>query len=309
MKGLSQPPLRESCFGLTLTNLLLWELLAADELVIPWVKHLAAIMNLSFSKIGISPKLIFIHEDPYANGSRFRRSLLHIRHHAPGIPLQGWEEQNLGIVRFWRHPESLDIICAILENRRRDIRVTQMWTALSPIYEAVQNSGGLLFHGGLAELNSSGVLLVGPSGAGKSTCSRRIPPPWRPLCDDEVLVVRDDLNQYHAHPFPTWQELICGDRNRSWDVQQYVPLKALFFLNRSNVDEVRPILPGKAAVWIYKSIQEMRERNDFSVTHDKEKALTFKLFENVCMLAKSVPCFTLGATLTGRFWEEMEKVL
>src|SRR5208283_5733758 len=107
--------------------------------------------------------------------------------------------------------------------------IIQMWTALSPIFDAVQDSGGLLFHAALAELNGSGVLIVGPSGAGKSTCSRRLSVPWRSLCDDEVLVVRDDRGRYYAHPFPTWQELIHGNSDSSWDVQKYVQVEAIFF--------------------------------------------------------------------------------
>lgn len=184
-----------------------------------------------------------------------------------------------------------------------------MWTALNPVFDAVQDSGGLLFDSALAELNSAGVLIIGPSGAGKSTCSRRLTTPWRSLCDDEVLIVRDNRGQYHAHPFPTWQELIYGNRDSSWDVLRHVRLKAIFFLNRSGVDEVRPITPVTAAVWIYRSIQQTRERQDFSLTLGEKKTLKLKLFENSCAVAECVPCFTLGVTLSGHFWEEIEKIL
>ncbi len=184
-----------------------------------------------------------------------------------------------------------------------------MWTALSPIFDAVQDSGGLLFHAALAELNGSGVLIIGPSGSGKSTCSRRLSLPWRSLCDDEVLVIRDDLGHYYAHPFPTWQELIHGNRNSSWDVQKYVQVEAIFFLNRSLMDAATPVTTRKAAQWIYKSIQQMSERHDFSLTKAEERVISLKLFGNACTLATTVPGFTLQITPSGPFWEKMRQVL
>ncbi len=131
---------------------------------------------------------------------------------ASDLPMRGWKEQRLGIVRFLNTLNPRTLFVELLEISAWDIQVIQMWTALSPVFDAAQDSGGLLFHAALAELNGSGVLIIGPSGAGKSTCSRRLPVPWRSLCDDEVLIVRDSPGQYHAHPFPTWQELIRGDQ-------------------------------------------------------------------------------------------------
>jgi len=309
MKELSQQLVHKDCFGLPLANGLQWQLMAMDESVAPWVKNLAAVMNLSASKINGSPKFMFVHEDWVYGEGLSRQAVTSTMDYLLPLPRHGWQEQYLGIVRFLRHPEFRDIICGVRGQLAWALQVIQMWTALTPVFEAVQDSGGLVFHAALAELNGSGALIVGPSGAGKSTCSRRLPPPWRSLSDDEVLIVRDSRGQYHAHPFPTWQELIRGNRNRSWDVQHHVRLTAIFFLTRSGIDQVHPISSGKSALWIYQSIQQTRERNDFSLTRAEEKAFSLKLFENACAIANSVPCFTLGATLAGSFWERMERVL
>ena len=64
--------------------------------------------------------------------------------------------------------------------------------------------GGLPFHATLLEYQGQGIILAAPGGTGKSTCSRRVPPPWRACCDDEVLVVKSPDGRYLAHPFPTW---------------------------------------------------------------------------------------------------------
>jgi hypothetical protein len=40
-----------------------------------------------------------------------------------------------------------------------------------------------------------------------------------------------------------------------------------------------------------------------------DKAGNKIIFENICHLAKAVPSYRLSATLEGRFWEEIEKVI
>jgi SynChlorMet cassette protein ScmC len=305
---LSSKSNHSDCFSLTLVNAIHWQLMALDESVAPWVKKMAAVMNLCVVSDNGSRKLMFFSEENHDSEGSSRLSLARIIDSCPSLS-PDWKEQPLGIIRLLRHPKIHDILCGIRARQSWEIQVIQMWTALSPIFDAVQDSGGLLFHAALAELNGSGVLIIGPSGSGKSTCSRRLSLPWRSLGDDEALVIHDDLGRYYAHPFPTWQELIHGNRNSSWDVQRYVQLAAIFFLNRSGMDKVCPLTTRKAALWIYKSIQQMRERHDFSLTKAEERAISLKLFENACTLATRVPCFTLDVTLSGPFWEKMQEVL
>jgi SynChlorMet cassette protein ScmC len=305
---LSPELIHKDCFSLTLVNGLQWQLMALDDCVAPWVDKLAAVLNLSVLHNSGFPKFLFVSEESSNCEGPSLQSLTRLIDCAPDLS-PSWNEQYLGIVRFLRRPDIHDVLCEVRGQQPWEIQIIQMWTALSPIIEAVQNSGGLLFHAALAELNGSGVLIIGPSGAGKSTCSRRLSVPWRSLCDDEVLVVRDNRGHYYAHPFPTWQELINANRDSSWDVQKYVQLKAIFFLNRSVIDEVTPVTSRKAALWIYKSIEQMRERHDFSLTKADERDLSLKLFGNACTLATTVPCFTLNVTQRGPFWEKMQNVL
>jgi len=54
-------------------------------------------------------------------------------------------------------------------------------------------------HGALVDYSGSGFVRAGPGTVGKSTASRRLPLPWRSLCDDKTLVVRDRKGRFWAH--------------------------------------------------------------------------------------------------------------
>ena len=49
---------------------------------------------------------------------------------------------------------------------------------------------------------------TGCSGSGGNNDSW---PPWRSLCDDATLVVRDASGRYWAHPWPTWSRFYTLD--------------------------------------------------------------------------------------------------
>ena len=71
-----------------------------------------------------------------------------------------------------------------------DIAIQAMQVGLAIAHE-VQKRGGVLVHGGLAELHGQGVILAAPGGTGKTTASTRLPAPWHSLCDDTALICRD----------------------------------------------------------------------------------------------------------------------
>ena len=70
--------------------------------------------------------------------------------------------------------------------------------------------GGLPFHATLLEYQGQGIILAAPGGTGKSTCSRRVPPPWRACCDDEVLVVEGPGRPLPGTPFPHLERLLLA---------------------------------------------------------------------------------------------------
>jgi SynChlorMet cassette protein ScmC len=184
-----------------------------------------------------------------------------------------------------------------------------MRLSLYPIYERALNSGGLPFHAGVVERDGKGVLLAAPKNIGKSTCCRRIPRPWNALCDEETLIVQDAQRQYLAHPFPTWSDYLTRGSNRTWNVQRYIPLAAIFFLEQAEADKVIPLGQGEAAALMNQSAMQVCVRNWMNLDGEKMRAFRKKLFDNACELTWAIPIFKLRVSLTGRFWEEMEKVL
>ncbi|MEE9604789.1 MAG: SynChlorMet cassette protein ScmC, partial [Candidatus Scalindua sp.] len=190
-----------------------------------------------------------------------------------------------------------------------DLEIVNMLNSLHPIYQRVQDGGGLPLHAALLELDEKGILLAAPGDTGKSTSCRRLPDYWNPLCDDEALVVFDHENRYRAHPFPTWSEYLWKSSDKTWNVQHSVPLHAIFFLEQAESNEVFPLGEGKAAVSINQSATEVSRRLRRKLDDQTKRPLAKLQFDNACNMAKSIPSFTLRASLHGRFWEEMEKTL
>jgi SynChlorMet cassette protein ScmC len=169
--------------------------------------------------------------------------------------------------------------------------------------------GGLPLHAALVERNGMGILLAGHGGAGKSTCCQRLPSSWHALCDDETLVVINEEKQYFAHPFPTWSDYLWKRSERTWNVQKYVPLSAIFLLEQSETDEAIRIGQGQGATFINTLATDVCRRNWRNLDRKEERAQRKQLFQNACELARAVPAFKLRFSLNGRFWEKIEEVL
>jgi SynChlorMet cassette protein ScmC len=185
----------------------------------------------------------------------------------------------------------------------------QLLHAASAIALDAERRGGVLVHAALAERGGEGVLLAGPGMAGKSTASRRLPPPWRSLCDDTTLIVRDPAGRYWAHPWPTWSRFISGGPGGSWQTERAVPLRAVFFLTQDEQDRAIPVGAGQAATLLVEVSEQVLALAQRHVRTEEVRALRLRRFDNLCALAKAVPCYELHLSLTSRFWEEMERVL
>jgi SynChlorMet cassette protein ScmC len=169
---------------------------------------------------------------------------------------------------------------------------------------------GLFLHGALAEKNGFGVILAGPSGVGKTTASIRLPRPWRSLSDDMTLVVRDAQGRYWGHPWPTWSFFWENDNSgRKWDVSCAVPLKSIFFLAQAGEDRVEPIGEGQATCMLLHTAQQASGRLDDKSCNEDITAINVQLFNNACIMAKSIKSFILNVSLNGPFWREMDLAL
>ncbi|RQW77436.1 MAG: SynChlorMet cassette protein ScmC [Methanothrix sp.] len=178
------------------------------------------------------------------------------------------------------------------------------------IHRDVLARGGLFLHGALAERNGFGVILAGPSGVGKTTASIRLPSPWRSLSDDVTLVVRDDQGRHWGHPWPTWSFFWeSNNSGRKWDVSNAVPLKGLFFLAQAREDRAERIGTGQATGMLLETARQATGRLDDRSSNEDLKAMNLQLFNNACIMAKSMKSFILNVSLDGQFWKEMDLAL
>ena len=173
-----------------------------------------------------------------------------------------------------------------------------------------QARGGVLIHGALAERDGMGVILTAPGGTGKTTASNRLPAPWRSLCDDTTLVVRDAQGNYWAHPWPTWSRLLKeGAGVSTWDVQNAVPVKGVFILAQAIEDRVERLGTGQAVSQLIECVGQVSNLMASGLSKEELRALHLERFNNLCALARIVPVHMLHISLTGAFWQDIEQAL
>lgn len=171
---------------------------------------------------------------------------------------------------------------------------------------------GVLMHGALAAKDDCGVILAGHGGVGKSTASSRFPKPWRSLCDDMTVVVRDSRGLYWAHPLPSHSRFANG-QDGIWDFQHGVPLKGIFFLRQCKNDCAQPLIVLDAMKLVIASADEAMDilLNDRFNRIDKKtrSAIYAQFFNNSCTLCRNVPAHLLDISLHGEFWREIDRAL
>jgi len=186
-----------------------------------------------------------------------------------------------------------------------DLRI-QLCIIAQTIARQVQDRGGMLLHGALAERDGAGLVLAGPSGIGKTTASNRLSPPWRSRSDDAVLIVKGADGRYWAHPWPTWSRISRScSVDPSWDVQRAVPLAAVCFLGQSEADAITPMGAGNAAGLLAQSAEQAAVLMPYTSVEDR-RAKRVQRLDNACALARSVPAYQLELSLRGAFWRLLE---
>jgi SynChlorMet cassette protein ScmC len=199
------------------------------------------------------------------------------------------------------------LICRLGPARNWHGEVFRMERVATAIAGQSLAQGGLLLHGALAVRDGAGFILAGPSGVGKSTASRRLPLPWQSLSDDCVLVVRGPDGLYWAHPWPTWSLLRDNGPVKSWPVEQAVPLRALLFLQQAASDRAEPVATTPATALIMESAYHLARVVVFTPDARANRTICARYLRAVWSLAAAVPAFRLQVSLTGQFWNEIER--
>ena len=274
--------------------------MAASPRARPWLERLASIMGLERNARHGPMQIIFVRD-----GLEEIQEAIGL---SPARISSEWRRQEVWPLLIHYGSEPL-MVCE-LGNAPEGLELFRMMQATHYICSLLQTSGGLPLHAALLEHNGNGYVIAAPSGTGKSTCSRRIPSPWQALCDDFTLIVQNDKGRYCAHPFPTWsEESKKPNSGHSWNVQRHMPLKGIFLLKQSGEDGIKPLGKGEASAFIYHSVSQICQLFWKGLSDEDCIASRKTLFDNSCRLADSVPAFILKASLTGKFWEQMEQGL
>lgn len=168
--------------------------------------------------------------------------------------------------------------------------------------------GGIPLHAALLEHRGRAALIVAPGGTGKTTCYQRVPPPWRGVCDEEVLVVPTSSGVWRAHPMINITDFAVRGKRIQHDIQRGYPLEGLFFLEQGSADTVTALGQGEAAARLFRAATEVIIR--YRGWHCYQRnAFRLHQFANASTLACGVSCYKLTATLTGKFWKKMEPTL
>jgi hypothetical protein len=283
------PRQQKVLYNLVLADGSHWGISAGDKEAASIVSQLGCVMRLRMTPGAIKPTY----------HGNLRRLLVQVDAHASAadcyVPLAS---ENAGVVTCTLNPRA----------RWRNPQINLLRLSLTFLHEA-QARGGILIHGALAERDGMGVILAAPGGTGKTTASNRLPAPWRSLCDDTTLVVRDPQGNYWAHPWPTWSRFLDGGPGGTWDVQNAVPVKGIFFLARAVEDRVERLGPGHAVSLLVEGVRHASMFMPLGRFKEEVRALHLEGFNNLCALVRVVPAHVLHISLTGAFWQEIEQVL
>jgi SynChlorMet cassette protein ScmC len=200
-----------------------------------------------------------------------------------------------------------------LADANEDLLFAQIMQLTTLFGAEAQIRGGALIHGALAARPNpqerTGILLTAPGGTGKTTASNRLPPSWISQCDDTTLIVRAADGEYWAHPWPTWSRFLWGGTGGSWPTQDAVRLCAIFFLEQAPLDQASPLGEGHAAASLVQSIEQASRLMVRGLDAPFARELRMEWFEVASALTRCHPCFHLQLTLTGPFWQEIERCL
>lgn len=245
-------------------------------------------------------------KDPYSFHlvERLSKIMMLQPHHRPGRRLFLVTGDRNTIVE-----EGEDLICELLPSAAIDSLFNQLTQISFAIMREAQIKGGILLHGALAEWNQAGVILAAPGGTGKTTASQRLHHPWRSLCDDASLVVRDGQGNYLAHPWPTWSRFYGNGPGGSWDVQYNTPLKGIFFLAQAQENWVETVGKGEAVCMLVPSTEQISRPIAQELDAKQARSLRLQRFENVCSLSRLIPIHILHLSIHGSFWNEIEQAL
>lgn len=176
-----------------------------------------------------------------------------------------------------------------------------------PVFREIIQAGGLIIHSTLLEKDGSGVILAGQNSSGKSKCAKKAVKPWKALADDITIFLNGK-----AYPFPTWSYFLHKKDQRiqdNWNVARGIPIKAIFFLDKTNIDKVIHIEKDDALYRVMNFSTELIRQNFHTLSKDEVRLLRTQIFHNSMNIIKHYPTFILQHSLHGETLKKIEEVI
>ncbi len=88
-----------------------------------------------------------------------------------------------------------------------------------------------------------------------------------------------------------------------------MPVKGVFFLSRADEDRVEQVGSGHAVSLLVECAEQTSQLMARGLSKEETRALHLERFNNLCALVRVVPAHLLHISLTGTFWQEIERAL
>jgi SynChlorMet cassette protein ScmC len=286
---------------MTLADGTCWKVVAENAQAEPLVERLAHVMQLSSPNGNGHQILVKVQDD---RGSDRKASSL------------GYAQTSLLMEVLAEYPREENcqqlkrsISYRFHQNGNTNLETLPLIQVSSILTLDTMTRGGMLLHGALIDRDGMGMILAGPGGIGKTTACSRLPETWRTLSDDSTLIVRDPSGEYWAHPWPTWSSFFYDGEGGAWDVENAIPLKAIFFLAQADRDRIQTVDQGKALCLLLEHTQHFGFNTLRDMDDEKKREIQLQRFDNACALVKAIPSYRLWISLAGAFWNEIEREL
>jgi len=218
-----------------------------------WTNEFCKVLELPQHENSESiPKLIFTTDsEHFLEHPIFQRS---------GFPELSWTNYKYFGSRIWYNNHTPDLFCQITKPETFDDKIYSMWAVVHAVYRRAVQIGGTPLHAAISEQDGKGIVFAAPGGGGKSTTSKRLSENFNLHGDDEVLVLPDGSGSFIAHPFPTWSNFMYKRPKVSWNVEKMIPLKAAFFVEKADREEIIPLKSHEASALFNQSIRQIMMR-------------------------------------------------
>jgi len=258
-----------------------------------FIKKLAGVMNLKNHRAG--KRLVLFRE----------RNLEEIINKYYPFK-KGWEKH--GNNQYMTHCIIKDILVNIGREKNEEADFLLMKQSFFfPIYREIIKAGGLIIHSVLLKNGNKAILLSGRNHSGKSKCAKKVKKPWEFLSDDISIYLNG-----RVYPFPTWSYFLHKKEQKTqdkWEVNRGIPLKAIFFLEKTDIDNVVEMSKNNAYSQLMENSTELIRQNFQYLSREELRAFNIQLFNNCMTFIKTYPTFILRHSLHGDFIKEIEGVI